>query len=307
MDQLGVVLPYIKKQELADAMMLLAVAHTQKGLRSKANGDLIRLLTWRPDYQPEGIDVPAALLAQIDEARRAVGKLRRGEVLVQSEPPGAQVFFDGRYVGVTPIKVADQVVGDHYVVLRKLGYKKGLRIAGVEGKPTTVQARLVSSEKYLLVRQATAQLAPHLGDERLDKTLSVLRDGLFLDHAIFVRISPEPEGRLRLLGYVYDLRSRSLLRSHGQVVARSEGEEAERQMTKLADGLYQGVDYSGLLQAPPAPPPKVAERRLPVYKRWWFWTAAGAIVAGGAAVAIGVSATRSPGCPSGNGCFGIEF
>ena len=75
-------------------------------------------------------------------------------------------------------------------------------------------------------------------------------------------------------------------------------------LVSLAEGVYSGVDYSGDMQAPvDAPPPPPAENK-PLYKRWWFWTALGVIVAGGAsAVAVGVL-TSKPACPSGHVCTG---
>jgi hypothetical protein len=47
--------------------------------------------------------------------------------------------------------------------------------------------------------------------------------------------------------------------------------------------------------AQPAPPP--AEARRPVWKRWWFWTGAGAVVAGGVVAAFFLARpeTRTPG------------
>jgi tetratricopeptide (TPR) repeat protein len=45
------------------------------------------------------------------------------------------------------------------------------------------------------------------------------------------------------------------------------------------------------LRASPAAP---VEPASPFYKRWWFWTAVGAAVAGGVAVALVASASRTP-------------
>ena len=44
-------LPYIKKQELADAMMALGAAHFENGDKKEARVTFSRLLIWRSDYK----------------------------------------------------------------------------------------------------------------------------------------------------------------------------------------------------------------------------------------------------------------
>ena len=54
---------------------------------------------------------------------------------------------------------------------------------------------------------------------------------------------------------------------------------------------FLGIAQSGPTPEPPASPP--------VYKRWWFWTGVGVVVAGGVVAAIvfsSKSAPQSPGC-----------
>src|SRR5262245_40148411 len=50
-DALSKVLPYIKKQELADAMMALGAAQFEHGDKKAARASFMRLLTWRPDHK----------------------------------------------------------------------------------------------------------------------------------------------------------------------------------------------------------------------------------------------------------------
>jgi hypothetical protein len=52
------------------------------------------------------------------------------------------------------------------------------------------------------------------------------------------------------------------------------------------------------------PPPVEAER--PVYKKWWFWTGIGVVVAGGVVAAILISqsgGTARPECTASGGCM----
>ena len=61
------------------------------------------------------------------------------------------------------------------------------------------------------------------------------------------------------------------------------------------------ADRSAELFSPSQPPPPA---QAPVYKRWWFWTGIGVVVAGGVVTALVIShsAAKSPGCDPGVPC-----
>ena len=309
-DQLVAVLPYIKKQELADAMLALAVVHQQKGNLRAMQSMLKRLLTWRTNYELDTSVFPQKISEPLQEARAEVGQLPLGQIKVLCEPSGSQVFVDGDFAGVAPTQLNNLTVGEHYVTFKKLGYKRGLRIATVTaGPPLQVLGKLPRAEKYLLVEQAVERVGPKMGQSRLDPVVDNLRETLFLDHAVFLRL--QKAGTLSsntedvtLSAYLYDLRSRTLLKQQSQKVHIEGGVPPDGAMQALAAKLYEGVDYDNELRAPEDAPIPVAAPQKPLYKRWWFWTALGVIVAGGAsALTVGLL-SRSPTCPDGHVCTG---
>src|SRR5207248_1762511 len=83
---LSKVLPYIKKAELADAMMALGAAHFENGDKREARTTFLRLLTWRSDYHVDVNKYPPALLVAVEDARKEVEKTRRGSIEIRSEP-----------------------------------------------------------------------------------------------------------------------------------------------------------------------------------------------------------------------------
>lgn len=309
-DQLIAVLPYIKKQELADAMMALAVAQQQKGKNPAMQQTLRRLVTWRPTYQVDTEQFPAAINDPLEAARAYQAQQPQGQLKVLSEPTGAQVFVDGEFAGTAPLTVEHLTVGEHYVTFKKLGFKRGLRVANViKDRPAQILGKLDRSEKFLLVEQAIGRVGPTMGQKRLDKVVDNLRETLFLDHAIFVRMqraASQSSGveDVNVHAYLYDLRSRSLLSEKSERVRVQNGVPAEGVMALLADKLYDGVDYDSVEQKPDDAPLPVVVQQKPLYKRWWFWTAIGVVVAGGAsALAVGLT-LRQPSCPDGNTCTG---
>lgn len=309
-DQLIAVLPYIKKQELADAMMALAVAQQQKGKNPAMQQTLRRLVTWRPTYQLDTEQFPQAISDPLEAARGHQSQQPQGQLKVMSEPTGAQVFVDGEFAGTAPLTVEHLTVGEHYVTFKKLGFKRGLRVANViKDRPAQILGKLDRSEKFLLVEQAIGRVGPTMGQKRLDKVVDNLRETLFLDHAIFVRMqraASQSSGveDVNVHAYLYDLRSRSLLNEKSERVRVQNGVPAEGVMALLADKLYEGVDYDSVEQKPDDAPLPVVVQQKPLYKRWWFWTAIGVVVAGGAsALAVGLT-LRQPSCPDGNTCTG---
>ncbi len=309
-DQLIAVLPYIKKQELADAMMALAVAQQQRNKIPAMQSTLRRLVTWRPTYQVDSDQFPPAINDPLEAARSYQTQQPQGLVKVLSEPTGAQVFVDGEFAGTAPMTVEHLTVGEHYITFKKLGFKRGLRVANIsKDRPAQVLGKLDRSEKFLLVEQAIARVGPTMGQKRLDKVVDNLRETLFLDHAIFLRmqrtatLSSGVED-VTVSAYLYDLRSRSLLSEKSEKVRVQNGVPAEGAMALLADKLYEGVDYDSVEQRPDDAPIPVAVQQTPLYKKWWFWTAIGVVVAGGAsALAVGLT-LREPSCPDGNTCTG---
>jgi len=310
-DQLIAVLPYIKKQELADAMMALAVAQQQqKGKNPAMQATLRRLVTWRPTYQVDTEQFPAAINDPLEAARAYQAQQPQGQVKVLSEPTGAQVFVDGEFAGTAPLTVEHLTVGEHYVTFKKLGFKRGLRVANIiKDRPAQVLGKLDRSEKFLLVEQAIGRVGPMMGQKRLDKVVDNLRETLFLDHAIFLRMqraASQSSGveDVTVNAYLYDLRSRSLLSEKSERIRVQNGVPAEGVMALLADKLYEGVDYDAVEQKPDDAPLPVVVQQKPLYKRWWFWTAIGVVVAGGAsALAVGLT-LREPSCPDGHTCTG---
>lgn len=304
-DQLIAVLPYIKKQELADAMMAVAVAHYQKGKTAPMQQALKRLLTWRPNYTPDPAQVPPQMNEAVEAARQQVGQLPRADLKVSSEPAGAQIFVDGDYIGVAPLTVPGLAIGEHYVTLKKLGYKRGLRVAQVkESGGSPVLGKLQRSEKYLLVEQAIAKVAPQMGQSPIDSVVDNLRETLFLDQTVFLRVRKTSGDEVELSAYLYDLRSRRLINQQTTKLRAPAGVPPSGALASLSDRLYTGVSYDGGLQAPvDAPPPAPTDTR-PLYKRWWFWAAVGVIAVGTVtAIAVGAS-QRNTACPSGHVCTG---
>ena len=302
-DVLSKVLPYVKKQELADAMMALGAAHFENADKKEAKRTFERLIVWRSDYKVDLGKYPPTILSIVEDVRKEVERQKRGSLEIRSEPAAAQAYVDGRYIGVTPTFADGLITGEHWVTLKKEGFKKAVMAAQVSSKvQQLVSVPMERSTKYLLVEQALASVEKSLGETSLDPSADNLKEVLFVDHAVFVRAAGAGPGSVKVDAFLYDLRTRRRLTRVTKTVTTA---RAEKELSSLASGLYLNVSYEAeLVETKDAPPPKPYVRP-PFYKTWWFWTAAGVAVTG---VVLGATlAPRPKDCGSSNFCFGVVY
>lgn len=303
---LALVLPYIKKQELADAMAALGVARYQNGDRKGGHAAFVELLTWRSDYLYDVAHLPPEFAAAFDEAARQVERARKLPIQIGSDPEGAQAYVDGKYIGVTPCVADGQPIGRHFVTLKREGYKKAVASVEVSRRgEAMVNLTLERSEKYLLVEQARAKVETTLGQELIDPDAENLKAVLFIDHAVFVQARAEAADKVQVDAWLYDLRNRHRLSHVHQTLARG---GADPQLKGLAHNLYLNVSYEGDLPAPADAPPPPSQVK-PYYKTWWFWTAlgAGVVVVGGAAAAgYAIYQAQPASCDSASHCISFQ-
>ena len=96
-----------------------------EGEAASAEAFLARSRALRPDFSPDpALFPPQLLLAWAQAAERPVPE---AELLVQSLPPGAQIFVDGEVRGATPSRVRIKSPGPHRIRLTHPGYRDGTR------------------------------------------------------------------------------------------------------------------------------------------------------------------------------------
>lgn len=302
-EQLGPVLPFIKKELLANAMLGLGVALAQDGHLRDARTALQRLFVWRPQHQYDVAQFPADQIPLVEQVRAAVEQFGRGSLQIETEPPGAQAYVDGRFVGVTPTTAFGLTVGDHFVTFKKQGFLRSGGRATVDARQQRLHAQeLTRSEKYLLLQQAIAQARTELGAAKVPVPVADAGRVLFVHQIIFAELRRLPGPLLDVRAYLYDLRS-GLRLSQVKLPLASRDQRAVATLARL---LYANVSYDGTLQAPPEPPPPTAARTTGIHRRWWFWTAIGA---GAAVVATAIAvplAKQGASCPAGFRCVAID-
>jgi hypothetical protein len=84
--------------------------------------------------------------AAISEVRSAVGKHSGAELIVSSTPDGAEIEIDRKVAGNTPMTI-QLSHGEHWVTLRKDGYRLWRRKIKTEGSPLELNGELLPEKE----------------------------------------------------------------------------------------------------------------------------------------------------------------
>jgi hypothetical protein len=205
------------------------------------------------------------------------GVTSRGGLRIQSVPP-AEVLINGRAVGATPL-TAKRPAGNHLVTLRRAGYETDLQWITVKaGSTANVEAKLAPLPRKKSYYQTLAGARGELATPNPGPATAALIKMLAAASVVLVTYQ---NGTARAVWAQKGAWSRG---HRGSVRPGGERDFASRFST--AGGVVAGP-------AARVHPPPVRTASTPFYKTWWFWTAVGVAVAGGATGVIVWGTTRS--------------
>ncbi len=286
----------VRRASLVDAYMLRAVAECQRGRRRQCVEGFEYVLGFRESAEYDPVRYPEQFLALFESTReRLLAEGARGSMLVTTEPPGAEVFIDGRSYGPSPVTALGLLAGEHYVTVKAVGYEKHIARASVnESFEETHHYELVPSERSLLLERDLPRVRGELGRQRAGRFISGLSSYLFTNQVILGVVRPAPGDQIDLQLFLYDLRTRFLLsQKRATLPADAAGMVLAQE---LVQELYEGVDLSGAVEAPEQD--LVVDGPSPFWQQWWFWTAVGVVVVSGV-VAVSVLGGEEGGPPDG--------
>ncbi len=285
----------VKRAALTDAYMLQAVALCAMNQRRACGEAFGRVVTFRESIEYDESRYPseyASLFAQVKE-RVLAGQ--RGTVQIVSEPAGGEVFIDGRSFSAAPAVADELLIGDHFVTIKRVGFEKLIARVTVEaGRTATARFPLQPIQRALLLERDLSRLPGELGEPRAGPVIAGLTGYLFANQAVIGLLRPGRTGGVDVSLYLYDLRTRFLLKQKQVSVTDA---DATARTTALVAELYEGVDLAGNVEAPPDERPRVVVPARPLWQQWWFWTAIGVVAVSG--VAIGLAVDTDPEVPQG--------
>jgi len=291
-------LVFVRRANLIDAHMLRAISYCgQRRRRAQCVEAFEHVLTFREGLVYDLVRYPGDFAPIFDEVRdRLLAEGMRGSIEVQTDPPGAEVFVDGRSIGPSPAVAEGLLVGDHYVTVKAPGYEEIVRRATVEEAfQATVEYTLYEHERAQLVTEKLPRVREELGQQRAGESTRALGTVLNVSQTIIAVVTPAAGDELNAAFYLYHNRTLFLLSQREAVIAR--GPSGAEQVQQLVVELYEGVDRGGQIEAPDDGP--ALDESPAIYEQWWFWTAVGVVLVSGSIAAYSIFSADEVTVPEG--------
>ncbi|MFT3837983.1 MAG: PEGA domain-containing protein [Myxococcaceae bacterium] len=277
-------------EKLSDIFIFLAAAELQNGNKKDAQKDLVRAIEMNPAAQPDPKFFDASVQKLFEAAKKELQSRAKGTIKVSSDPSGAEVEIGGESRGITPIAPLELPSGRYVVTFTRPGFQRTAAFPEVkENKEADVKQKLVTSPAYQSLRDQAAALItpvnlgatgkPPPGAEDVAKAIKAR-------YLVLVSVAAGAAGPA-CTAYVWDVNTGNRL-NDVTFALDADGEGA----LKAADKIREWMNMVSALP----PPTVVAEEKPsaggPVYKQWWFWAGAGAVVAIAGGVTAGVLASQ---------------
>ncbi len=236
----------------------------------------------------------AAAEEALERAAQALQTDPPGQVEVQSTVPQSEVFIDGVFVGVTPLRLGDIPAGDHIVRVRRTGYKPAVQLIRTQASERAyVDLVLEPMSNLGAYDSAMVQLQLEAGLPRGGQGMDDLRALLFIDQLVVLRVRREGT-QVQVEASLYDLGSLQQLAS--TVRPLSDGSTAARRSLAavLLDDLLQTINLDVSGSGGPA-----------LWNEWWFWTGVGAVALTAITVVVILNVESEP--PPTTGGIELQF
>lgn len=200
--------PYLK------AMAMLGVCQVLAGQGGNGVETLMRLIIIDPDFPLPGVIHGEKKVKQaMAQARKRVKSAPRSALKVETVPPGAEVFVNGKRRGTAPLELPALPEGIHLVSARMDGYQPvgGPAVIASGGEVTLHKLKLTPAPGMRAIQAALGQALAELEQPRLTPAATALAERIETGWLIIGMIQRKTI-TVRLDFHLYSLRSGDKLR-----------------------------------------------------------------------------------------------
>lgn len=183
-------------EPLVDAWTMKAAGHATGGEMAPAKKEMEGIIGVAPRTEFSPNFFPPELIKYADAQKRLVANAK-GELLVRTEPPGARVWIDGTFRGVSPVTVAGVNASKHFVTAT-LG---GFALAQVQASPGETVLTFTPAELGAAWKKATDDIVKDPEGPTRDTAAASLGRAAQLDQVLVVLAKKSLAGdKLDLIG-----------------------------------------------------------------------------------------------------------
>jgi len=267
-------------KEYRGTLLRLGEALLKEGEKKQADRAFERAAVVKADLGDA--DLSSDAQAVFEAAKARVRKLPLGGLSINSDPPNAEVYVDGRYKGVTPVTVAGLRKGKHFAMIRKNGFvRQTMEITIADDELGEESVELKPARKKLLYDQMKGKLKTSV--PKLKKVRDNGGDGikqvaslLFSEVAVVVNVRGSGTDKTVDL-YIFDTATKFLL---NKITKKLDWSFRNKKAARALVKDLTNFDYAKALGGNTD---KVDVSEGGIETEWWFWTIIGVVVVGAVA------------------------
>lgn len=225
-----------------------------------------------------------------DAAKVEARKLEKGIMEVNTDPPYAEIFLDGKFQGISPVRVIDIPVGAHIVTVSKPAYERGTSRVDIKaGSTAHKDVKLQNARRKLIYdgikpkldKEIIAATTPGSKKWGLGGDAIVELGTLFRSEAVLLAKVTGPPETKTLEMWVFHVPSQRLVAT--SKVDNIDWSFRNTEAVRAAVDKTLDIDWITKLGGEVAGPPT---KEGGIASKWWFWTIIGVAVAGGTAAIV---------------------
>ena len=268
-----------------------------------------------------------------EHAKREISELPQGTIEVQSSPPGAEVYLDGKFKGYTPNTISNVAAGNHLMEVVKDGYLRWSSSVDLapSGRAATeavltaapFKANLESAEKRMIkgmrskkrFRSAAQQMLGLVNAREALVVTAALEGssfdlkGYYLDlsgklHKVGTRISRDASFYKSIRSFLSSNLKAAFAPDERVVALDAPPPET------IASVMKESAELGGELAIDPDSPLFNVQKkssRDSIVNKWWFWTIVGTVAVGAVTTVVILSTGDEDGSSGAVGDLNINL
>ncbi len=187
-----------------EAILLVAVGECMQGNSHEAESSFLDLLLLDPHLRLAKGAYEGFVIDLFDRVKKSLAGQPRGSLAIKTQPPGGNLYLDGKLKGVTPDSLDGLVAGNHLVVVKTPGHQNWGKVVRVEaGGLVSLDVKLVPGKAGGGFTRMVERAGQAVSDVDLRSSVLRLGQALGLDWVWLCQLKHESYD-LVLTGYLFE-------------------------------------------------------------------------------------------------------